>query len=134
MTAPRVLTDAPQGAGPSARVIFRVVAIVVLVVIALYLIVLLRRPLTWIFIAGFLAIALSGPVNVTLKALSTVAMTAGVPVPATTVNGSATVNSRASKATVLPAATVVPLPAPVAPRAELFRRVRRPAVTVVTPV
>jgi predicted PurR-regulated permease PerM len=63
MTAPRVLTDVPQGAGPSARVIFRVVAIVVLVVIALYLIFLLRRPLTWIFIAGFLAIALSGPVN-----------------------------------------------------------------------
>ena len=63
MTAPRVLTDVPQGAGPSARVIFRVVAIVVLVVIALYLIFLLRKPLTWIFIAGFLAIALSGPVN-----------------------------------------------------------------------
>ena len=63
MTAPRVLSDVPQGAGPSARVIFRVVAIIVLVVIALYLIFLLRKPLTWIFIAGFLAIALSGPVN-----------------------------------------------------------------------
>ena len=32
-------------------------------VLALYLIYLLRRPLTWIFIAGFIAIALSGPVN-----------------------------------------------------------------------
>ena len=31
--------------------------------LALYLIYLLRRPLTWIFIAGFIAIALSGPVN-----------------------------------------------------------------------
>ena len=31
--------------------------------LALYLIYLLRQPLTWIFIAGFLAIALSGPVN-----------------------------------------------------------------------
>ena len=38
--------------------------IAVLVVLSLYLIYLLRRPLTWIFIAGFLAIALSGPVNV----------------------------------------------------------------------
>jgi predicted PurR-regulated permease PerM len=36
---------------------------VVLVVLTLYLIYLLRTPLTWIFIAGFLAIALSGPVN-----------------------------------------------------------------------
>ena len=32
--------------------------------LALYLIYLLRQPLTWIFIAGFIAIALSGPVNV----------------------------------------------------------------------
>ena len=39
------------------------VLIVVCVVLTLYLIYLLRRPLTWIFIAGFLAIALSGPVN-----------------------------------------------------------------------
>ncbi len=62
MTAPRPLTQL-QAAGPSARVIFRVVVIAVLVVLSLYLIFLLRRPLTWIFIAGFLAIALSGPVN-----------------------------------------------------------------------
>jgi predicted PurR-regulated permease PerM len=63
MTAPRAFTDV-QGAGPSARVILRAVLIAVLVVITLYLIYLLRRPLTWMFIAGFLAIALSGPVNV----------------------------------------------------------------------
>ena len=63
MTAPRALTDV-HGAGPSARAILRVVLIAVLVVLTLYLIYLLRRPLTWIFIAGFLAIALSGPVNV----------------------------------------------------------------------
>jgi predicted PurR-regulated permease PerM len=61
MTAPRPLTQLQ--AGPSARVIFRVVVIAVLVVLSLYLIYLLRRPLTWIFIAGFLAVALSGPVN-----------------------------------------------------------------------
>jgi predicted PurR-regulated permease PerM len=47
----------------SARVVLRVVLTIVLVVLALYLLYLLRRPLTWIFIAGFLAIALSGPVN-----------------------------------------------------------------------
>jgi predicted PurR-regulated permease PerM len=47
----------------SFRVILRVVLTVVLVVLALWLIYVLRRPLTWIFIAGFIAIALSGPVN-----------------------------------------------------------------------
>ena len=46
-----------------ARAILRTVLIVVSVVLALYLIYLLRRPLTWLVVAGFLAIALSGPVN-----------------------------------------------------------------------
>jgi len=45
------------------RAIVRVVITIVAVVLTLYLIYLLRRPLTWIFIAGFLAIALSGPVT-----------------------------------------------------------------------
>jgi predicted PurR-regulated permease PerM len=56
----------PSSAAPgalSARVVLRVVLVVLLVVLALWLIFLLRQPLTWIFIAGFLAIALSGPVN-----------------------------------------------------------------------
>lgn len=48
---------------PTVRSILRVVLVVVLVVATLYLIYLLRQPLTWLFIAGFLAIALSGPVN-----------------------------------------------------------------------
>jgi len=61
MIAPRPLTDANPVV--TARVVLRVVLIVVLVVMTLYLIYLLRKPLTWIFIAGFLAIALSGPVN-----------------------------------------------------------------------
>jgi predicted PurR-regulated permease PerM len=47
----------------STRVVVRVVVTIVLVALALYLIYVLRKPLTWIFIAGFLAIALSGPVN-----------------------------------------------------------------------
>jgi len=45
------------------RVIVRNVLIVVGVVLSLYLLFLLRRPLSWLVIATFLAIALSGPVN-----------------------------------------------------------------------
>ena len=48
---------------PTARAVLRVVLVVVAVVLTLGLMYLLRQPLTWIFIAGFLAIALSGPVN-----------------------------------------------------------------------
>jgi predicted PurR-regulated permease PerM len=60
------MSAVPSSAGPaavSARVILRIVLTVLLVVFALWLIYLLRTPLTWIFIAGFLAIALSGPVS-----------------------------------------------------------------------
>ncbi len=45
------------------RTVLRTVLIVVAVVITLLLLYVLRRPLTWIFIAGFLAVALSGPIN-----------------------------------------------------------------------
>jgi len=45
------------------RAILRIVLIIVGVCVTLYLIYLLRRPLGWLFIAVFLAIALSGPVN-----------------------------------------------------------------------
>jgi predicted PurR-regulated permease PerM len=47
----------------SVRAVLRTVLVIVGVVVTLYLIYLLRQPLAWIFIAGFLAIALSGPVN-----------------------------------------------------------------------
>jgi predicted PurR-regulated permease PerM len=47
----------------STRAVLRIVLVIVGVVLALYVLYLLRRPLTWIFIAGFLAIALSGPVG-----------------------------------------------------------------------
>lgn len=47
----------------STRALVRTVLTVIAVVIALYVVYLLRKPLTWIFIAGFLAIALSGPVS-----------------------------------------------------------------------
>ncbi len=49
--------------GLSTRTVLRVVAIVVLSVIALYLVYRLRKPITWIVIAAFIAVALSEPVN-----------------------------------------------------------------------
>jgi predicted PurR-regulated permease PerM len=49
--------------GPPQRSVLRVVLTVVLVVFTLYLIYLLRTPLSWIFVAGFIAVAVSGPVN-----------------------------------------------------------------------
>jgi predicted PurR-regulated permease PerM len=48
---------------PSARSVVRIVLIVVCVAICLYLLYLLRRPITWLLVAAFLAVALSGPVN-----------------------------------------------------------------------
>src|SRR5215210_3201552 len=53
---------APVAVYLPTRTVLRAVLTALAVVIALYVIYLLRRPLTWIFIAGFLAIALSGPV------------------------------------------------------------------------
>jgi predicted PurR-regulated permease PerM len=47
----------------SARVVARTVLIVIAVLLVLYLLYLLRRPLGWLAIAGFVAVALSGPVN-----------------------------------------------------------------------
>jgi predicted PurR-regulated permease PerM len=48
---------------PTARSVVRIVLIVVCVAICLYLLYLLRRPITWLLVAIFLAVALSGPVN-----------------------------------------------------------------------
>jgi predicted PurR-regulated permease PerM len=49
---------------PAARAVIRTVLIIVMVLLSLYLIYLLRKPIGWLLIAAFLAIALSGPVNV----------------------------------------------------------------------
>jgi len=46
------------------RAIARTVLIVVAVLLLLYVIYLLRKPLSWLVIAGFIAIAAAGPVNV----------------------------------------------------------------------
>ena len=48
---------------PSTRAILRIVLIVVLAAIALYVVYRLRRPISWIVIAAFIAIAMTGPVN-----------------------------------------------------------------------
>ncbi len=45
------------------RAVLRTVLTVVAVVVVLYLIILLKRPLTWLVISAFIAIAMSGPVN-----------------------------------------------------------------------
>src|SRR3954469_8203604 len=47
----------------TVRSVLRTVLVVVAVVLTLLLIYILRKPLTWIFIAGFIAIALSGPIT-----------------------------------------------------------------------
>jgi predicted PurR-regulated permease PerM len=47
----------------SVRAVLRVVLVVVVVVLTPLLMYVLRRPLTWLFIAAFIAVALSGPIN-----------------------------------------------------------------------
>jgi predicted PurR-regulated permease PerM len=51
------IADAP------VRAIVKIVLVIVAVILCLYLIYLLRRPITWLFIALFIAVALSPPVN-----------------------------------------------------------------------
>jgi predicted PurR-regulated permease PerM len=47
----------------NARVVLRTVLVVVTVVLTLYVVYLLRKPLTWLVIAAFIALALSAPVG-----------------------------------------------------------------------
>jgi len=54
---------------PSVRAVLRVVVTVVLSVLALYLVYLLREPLSWLLIALFVAVATSGPVNLLSRRL-----------------------------------------------------------------
>jgi predicted PurR-regulated permease PerM len=53
----------PQTEFLTVRAVLRVVLVVVAAVVTLFLIYLLRQPLTWMMIAAFIAIALSGPIN-----------------------------------------------------------------------
>jgi predicted PurR-regulated permease PerM len=52
-----------SAADVTTRVVLRTVLVVVSVVLTLYVLYLLRKPLGWIVIAAFLAVAMSGPVN-----------------------------------------------------------------------
>ncbi len=52
-----------RAADISPRIILKIVLIIVSVVLTLYVIYLLRKPISWIIIATFLAVAMSGPVN-----------------------------------------------------------------------
>jgi predicted PurR-regulated permease PerM len=52
-----------MGEETTTRVVLRSILIAVGVFVVLYLIVLLRKPIGWLLIATFLAVALSGPVN-----------------------------------------------------------------------
>jgi predicted PurR-regulated permease PerM len=61
MAAPPV--NSPSSDVPSVRAILRVVTIVVASALALYLIYLLRTPIAYVLMAGFIAVAASGPVN-----------------------------------------------------------------------
>ena len=54
---------------PSVRVILRVVVTVVLSVVALYLVYLVRTPISYILLGAFLAIAAAGPVNLLSRKL-----------------------------------------------------------------
>jgi predicted PurR-regulated permease PerM len=47
----------------NTRVVLRVVLTVVAVLFALYLVYLLRKPITWIVIAAFIAVGISAPIN-----------------------------------------------------------------------
>src|SRR3954464_77361 len=53
----------PRVADSFTRAVVRVVVIVIVSVVAVYVIYLLRRPIGWLVIAGFLAVAMAGPVN-----------------------------------------------------------------------
>jgi predicted PurR-regulated permease PerM len=48
---------------PFGRSVLRAVLIIVAVVLTLYVIYLLRKPVLWLVIAAFIAVAMSGPVN-----------------------------------------------------------------------
>jgi predicted PurR-regulated permease PerM len=54
---------------PSVRAVLRVVVTVVLSALALYLVYLVRTPLSWLVIAAFVAVAASGPVNLLSRRL-----------------------------------------------------------------
>ena len=64
--------------GPSTGAVLRVALVIVALAALLYLVFLLRRPLGWLVIAAFVAIALSGPVNLLARRMPRSAAIAAV--------------------------------------------------------
>ncbi len=62
-SATSAATQAWRPREPTVRSILRVVATVVLSAFALYLVYLLRQPISWLFFATFVAVVVSAPVN-----------------------------------------------------------------------
>lgn len=58
-----MISTGSRASAASTRTIIRTVLVVLGIALTLYLVFLLRRPIGWIIIAGFIAIALTGPVN-----------------------------------------------------------------------
>ncbi len=58
-----MMSNFDRAGAQQTRMILRAVAVVIAAAVFLYLVYLLRRPIGWIFIAGFIAIALAGPVR-----------------------------------------------------------------------
>jgi predicted PurR-regulated permease PerM len=62
--AASVLLPAPDSRGGAiVAATIRVVAVVLLTVLAIYVVYLLKKPIGWLVLAGFIAIAVSGPVG-----------------------------------------------------------------------
>jgi predicted PurR-regulated permease PerM len=59
----------PHDGAPGSRAVLRILLLVVAVVAVLYLLFLLRRPIGWLVVAAFVAIAVSGPVNLAARRL-----------------------------------------------------------------
>ncbi|MGI9021104.1 MAG: AI-2E family transporter [Solirubrobacterales bacterium] len=49
--------------GPSTRAVVRTVVVIVLAALAIYIIYRLRKPISWLVISAFIAVAMAGPVN-----------------------------------------------------------------------
>ena len=63
MSEPAAPLELPTRPEPTPRAVLRTVLTILLVVLAVYVIYRLRKPIGWLVLASFIAIALSGPVN-----------------------------------------------------------------------
>ena len=64
-----MISTGNRAPGVPTRTIVRAVLVVLGIAVTLYLVYLLRRPIGWIVVAGFIAIALTGPVNALARSM-----------------------------------------------------------------